>query len=130
MSRLDDEMREPLQPQLDAALKAALRREEPPAGFEARLMARLASQPRREAALARWFQLPLFRFPAMTRLAFAGVLCLMVLAGVQYEHERRERVEGEAAKAKLMQALRVTGTELQAVRAKVLESSGDGSETE
>ena len=130
MSRLDDEMREPLQPELDAALKAALRREEPPAGFEARLMERLASEPKREAALARWLRLPLFHLPVMTRLAFACVLCLMVVAGVRYGRERQERVEGEAAKAKLMQALRVTGTELQAVREKVLESSGDGSTAE
>jgi hypothetical protein len=49
----------------------------------------------------------------------------MVVAGVHYEHERQERIEGEAAKAKLMQALRVTGTQLQAVREKVLESAGD-----
>ncbi len=130
MSRLDDEMRDPLTDQLHVELKGALRREEPPAGFEARLMARLASEPKRDAAFARWFQLPLFRFPAMTRLAFAGVLCLMLVAGIRYQRERQERAEGEAAKAKLMQALRVTGTELQAVRAKVLESSGDGSAAE
>ncbi len=130
MSRLDDEMRDPLTDRLHAELKGALRREEPPAGFEARLLTRLASEPKREAALARWLQLPLFHFPVMTRLAFACVLCLMVVAGVRYGRERQERIEGEAAKAKLMQALRVTGTELQAVREKVLESSSDGSSAE
>ena len=117
MSRLDDE--------LNSELRKALSREEPPVGFEARLMARLASEPKRETGLARWFKLAMPRFPMMSRLAFASVLCLMVAAGVHYERERQERVEGEAAKAKLMQALRVTGTELQAVREKVMASSGD-----
>lgn len=113
MSRLDDE------------LKNALRREAPPEGFEARLMARLASEPKREMGLARWFKLPDLRMPLMTRLAFSAALCLMVVAGVRFERERQERVEGEAAKAKLMQALRVTGTQLQAVHEKVRESTAD-----
>lgn len=117
MSRLDDE--------LNSELRKALSREEPPVGFEARLMARLSSESKREAGLARWFQLAMPRFPMMSRLAFASVLCLMMVAGVHYERERQERIEGEAAKAKLMQALRVTGTQLQAVREKVMESSGD-----
>ena len=49
MSRLDDE--------LNSELRKALSREEPPVGFEARLMARLASEPKRETGLARWFKL-------------------------------------------------------------------------
>jgi negative regulator of sigma E activity len=117
MSRLDDELRD--------ELRQALRREEPPVGFEARLLARLSSEPKRETRLSRWFRFPELRFPMPTRLAFTAVLCLMVVAGVQYEREKHERIEGEAAKVKLMQALRVTGTQLQAVREKVMESSGD-----
>lgn len=113
MSRLDDELRN------------ALRREEPPAGFEARLMARLASEPKQATGFARWFRLPDMRLPLMTRMAFAAALCLVVVAGVHFERERQERVEGEAAKAKLMQALRVTGKQLQAVHEKVRESTGD-----
>lgn len=123
MSRLDDQLGD----QLNAELRKALCREEPPLGFEARLMARLSSESKRETGLARWFHLPLLRFPMMTRWAFMAVLCLMVVAGVQYERNRQERVEGEAAKVKLMQALRVTGTQLQAVREKVMESSADRS---
>jgi hypothetical protein len=110
MSRLDDE------------LKNALRREAPPAGFEARLMARLAAEPKRATGLARWFRLPDLRMPLMARLAFTAVLGLMVVAGVHYERERQERVDGEAAKEKLMQALRVTGTQLQSLHEKVMAS--------
>jgi negative regulator of sigma E activity len=121
MSRLDDQSPDPL----SAELKNALRREAPPLGFEARLMARLASESKRESGIARWFRLPVMRLPLMTRLAFTAVVCLMVVAGVQYERDRHERIEGEAAKVKLMQALRVTGTQLLAVREKVMESSGD-----
>jgi negative regulator of sigma E activity len=127
MSRFDDELPDPLQDRLNAELRNALRREEPPLGFEARLMARLSSESERETGLARWFKLPLLRFPMMTRLAFTAVVCLMVVAGVQYERERQERIDGEAAKAKLMQALRVTGTQLQAVRGRVMDSSGERS---
>jgi hypothetical protein len=113
MNRLDDELRN------------ALRREEPPTGFEARLMARVAAEPKRATGLARWFRLPDLHMPLMTRLAFTAALGLMVVAGVRYEHERQERIEGQAAKAKLMQALRITGTELQAVHEKVMETSGE-----
>lgn len=113
MSRLDDELRN------------ALRREVPPAGFEARLMARLASEPKQATGLARWFRLPEMRMPLMTQVAFAAALCLVVVAGVRFERDRQERAEGLAAKAKLMQALRVTGTQLQAVREKVRASTDD-----
>jgi negative regulator of sigma E activity len=107
---------------LDDRLKDALRREAPPAGFEARLMARIEAEPEPATGLARWFRLPQLRLPMMTRLAFAAVLCLMVVAGVRYEQVKQEREAGEAAKQKLMLALRVTGTQLQAVHEKVMSS--------
>jgi len=113
MSRLEDELRN------------ALRREEPPAGFEARLRARLAAEPRRTNWLARWFRLPAMHHTLAARLAFTAALGMLVVVGVRYEHERQERIQGEAAKAKLMQALRVTGTELQTVHEKVRELSAD-----
>jgi negative regulator of sigma E activity len=127
MSRLDNELPDRLPNQLTAELRNALRREEPPLGFEARLMARLSTQSKKETGLARWFKLPLFGFAMPTSLALTAVLCLMVVAGVQYQHERQERIEGEAAKEKLMQALRVTGAQLQAVRGRVMDSSGQRS---
>lgn len=109
----------------DNELRSAMRREEAPLGFEARLMARLAAEQRRESVLARWLKLPLLPLPTMSRWAFMAMLCLVVVAGVQYERDRQERIEGQAAKVKLMQALRVTGSQLQAVRERVLESSVD-----
>ena len=106
MSRLEDELR------------IALRREEPPAGFAARVLARASA----EAAagpetlgerLARWFTLP------SLRLAVAATLCLAVVVGVQQERAERERVQGEAAKKQLLIALQVTGSALHSVRGKV-----------
>jgi hypothetical protein len=88
-------------------------------------MARVAAEPKRATGLARWFRLPDLHMPLMTRLAFTAALVLMVVAGVRYERDRQERVEGQAAKAKLMQALRITGTQLQAVHEKVMETSGE-----
>jgi hypothetical protein len=126
MSRLDDKMPD----QLNDELRRALGREEPPMGFEARLMARLSFESRRETGFARWFRFPTLRLPLMTRLAFTAVICLVVVAGVQLERQRQQRIEGEAAKEKLMQALRVTGTELQSVREKVIESSASHSASE
>jgi len=106
MSRLDDE--------LSNELKKALRREEPPVGFEARLMARLSSESQREAGLVRWFKLALPRFPMMSRLAFASVLCLMMVAGVHYERERQERTlaERESALKEALDAKAVLLSEL------------------
>jgi negative regulator of sigma E activity len=127
MSRLDNSLPDPLADRFNAELRNALRREEPPLGFEARLMARLSSESKREAGFARWFRFPLLRVPLMTQLAFTAVVCLMVVAGVQYERERQERIEGQAAKVKLMQALRVTGTQLQALRGRVMYSSAERS---
>jgi negative regulator of sigma E activity len=127
MSRLDDGLPRQLPDRLDAELSNALRREEPPLGFEARLMARVSSESKCEAGFARWFRFPLLRVPLMTQLAFTAVVCLMVVAGVQYERERQERIEGQAAKVKLMQALRVTGTQLQALRGRVMDSSAERS---
>ena len=69
MSRLEDELRN------------ALRREEPPEGFAARVLARAAAtpEPRRARAwtrVTRWFRAPVF-----ARAAMAGALCLVVRAG-------------------------------------------------
>jgi hypothetical protein len=117
MSRLDD--------RLTDELRKVLRRQEPPTGFEERVLARVSLQSKRETGLAGWFRLPAMRLPLMARWAATAALCLVVAAGVHYENERQERIQGEAAKVKLMQALRVAGTELQAVREKVMESSGN-----
>jgi len=121
MNRLEDELRN------------ALRREQPPPGFAARVLARAAAEPRPETAWARaWGTLSgWFRAPAVARAAMAGALCLLVVFGVQYEQRQRlERIRGEAAKRQLLLALRVTGSSLRAVHDKVHELSAGYSDAQ
>lgn len=121
MNRFEDELRK------------ALRREEPPAGFSARVLARAASEPGPETAWARmrermtsWFRAPVF-----ARAAMAGALCLLVVLGVNYEQRQRiERVRGETAKRQLLLALRVTGSSLRAVHDKLRELSAGYSDAQ
>jgi len=81
--------------QLEQQLKVALGRREPPAGFEARVLAR-ASAKRPKLAFLRW--------------VVATASACAIAAGVWTDH--RERVAGEDAKARLELALKVTVSEL------------------
>jgi negative regulator of sigma E activity len=119
MSRLEDELRN------------ALRREEPPEGFAARVLARAAAAPEPRRARA-WTRLTgWFRAPVFARAAMAGALCLVVVLGVHYEQRQQlERVRGEAAKRQLLLALRVTGSSLRAVHDKVHELSAGYSDAQ
>ena len=97
---------------LDDELKAALRREGPPADFAARVLARIEA-PSPGLRWRRWIQ------PALLRWAMAAALIVVfVLGGFQYRRER-ERVAGERAKRQLVLALRITGAKLQLAQAKV-----------
>ena len=102
MSRLEDELRN------------AYRREQPPAGFEARLMARLGE--RRESL---WRRILGALSTPVWRVACAGALSLVVVAGLHYQQEQRERVRGEEAKRQLLVALHVTGDKLHSIHGKV-----------
>jgi hypothetical protein len=117
MSRLEDELRN------------ALRREEPPEGFAARVLARAAAAPEPRRAWTRltgWFCAPVF-----ARAAMAGAFCLLVVLGVHYEQRQQlERVRGEAAKRQLLLALRVTGSSLRAVHDKLHELSAGYSDAQ
>jgi hypothetical protein len=110
---------------MENALRRALRKEEPSAGFAERLMARAAAQDIRTPAttwysrLGEWFQVR--ALPARAAVAFA--LTVAIVAGVRYESVRRERLEGEAAKRQLLLALRVTGSTLHSVQSRVREAS-------
>jgi hypothetical protein len=95
--------------ELDDELRHVLRREPPPPGFAARVVWR-ASQRR---------QSPPRRF---TR--WLAALVAAIAGGLQYRQfvtARAERAAGEAAKAQVIQALRITAGKLQMVRAKVRE---------
>jgi hypothetical protein len=94
MKRLEDE------------LKNALRREEPSEGFTERV---LAATLRTKQSTWR----DIFAWPGM-RWAMAGAMCLMLtVAGMEYKQSLNEQARGIAAKAQLMQALRITADKLQ-----------------
>jgi hypothetical protein len=106
MSRLDDELRE------------AFRAEDPGPEFTARVLRAAAARKPKQS----WWRLPKLRW------AMAGALACLFLAagGVEYR-QRQVRLEGEAAKERLLLAMRIAGTKLNLAREKVQEvSTGRG----
>jgi UDP-N-acetylmuramyl pentapeptide synthase len=105
---------------VDDALKNALRRQAAPEGFTDQVLGRVAQQnstpklPRHDPWL-RFFTQPLVRWAALAAVAAAMIL------GVHVYDVHRERAEGEAAKQRLMLALRVAGSKLQLAKSKVNE---------
>jgi hypothetical protein len=104
---------------LEDAIKHALRRQEAPEDFTQRVIARVAAQnaapqPTRNSWLSLFTQ-PIIRWAALAAVAAAMIF------GVHIYQERRERAQGEAAKQRLMLALRVAGSKLQLAKAKVNE---------
>jgi anti-sigma-K factor RskA len=96
-------------------LKRAMARREPGEDFTRRVLDEIRRKPVREAE-DRWGW---WRAAATWRLA-AVVAALLVMSGSAiYERERAER--GEAAKEKLMTAVRIAGVKFQQVRRHVLE---------
>ena len=86
-------------------LAEALGRRQPSVGFEARVLAAAARQQER-----RWaWMLP--------RLRWAAALAMLAVAigTVEYRREAAERAAGEAAKARLELALRITGEKLRKI---------------
>jgi hypothetical protein len=113
MTRVEDE------------LKNALRRREPPQGFTHRVLARAAEIGSRQADHA-WRELWLKIFdqplaPAnVLRWATVTVLAAgLVVGGVHYRSVQRERTQGEAAKQRLLLALRIAGRKLQLAKTRV-----------
>lgn len=97
---------------LEDELKKAMRREEPPHGFTERVLAATS-----KAKPAPWDRL--FAWPGL-RWVLAGAMCLALMAaGLEYRQEQVEKARGEAAKAELMQALRITAYKLEFAQAKV-----------
>ena len=109
MSRLDDGLRE------------ALRRVDPGPDFTRAVLERAAAAQPKESW---WRRLVSGMRPPLVRWAAAGlVACALLATGFEYQHERRQRVEGEAAKQQLVLALRIAGAKLHGVQEKVLESA-------
>ena len=118
---------------LEEELRNALRRREPPPGFTRRVIARVEqeaearSQVKPEAVRRRapwnWFGRKVS--VSFGAVAAATAMLLIALSLVVWQQRRitQERREGEAARAELMEALRVTTSKLNHVRAKVRQAT-------
>jgi hypothetical protein len=113
---------------LEEELRNALRRQDAPPNFAERVLARVEEQSARAGLWQRLVHV--MQFPAL-RFATAAVLFMAILGGsMEYRHYRQEKRAGEAAKEQLMLALRITGTKLQYVQAKVNERGSQQFEAE
>ena len=107
---------------LENELRKALERREAPDGFAERVLAQLEPAPTpkpgwREALIS------LVRVPRLRWAAAAVVACLVLTFGaLHYRHVAQERVAGEAAKAQVMQALRIASSKLNVTLKKVQET--------
>jgi len=97
---------------LEKQLKSALSREEAPAWFEARVTnaanaVKLA--PKGQIRHPRW------------QWVFASVMVAAIAVSAGWEHHRmvEERIAGEAAKAKLELALKITGMKLAQIQQRI-----------
>ncbi len=97
-------------------LRDALKREDPPAGFTGRVMARI---PERGLGWGTLF-FSIFR-PQAIRWALAGIFTVAMIFTmvVHQRRELRERIEGEQARAQVMTALRIASVKLNTTRKKV-----------
>jgi uncharacterized membrane protein YdfJ with MMPL/SSD domain len=100
---------------LEEQLKQALARQDPPEDFHARVLARVEEQRVRSSrGMWRWWA----RWAHSWPLAPALAALLVLSAGAIYqEHQRVAR--GEAAKEKLLVAMRVAGAKLHEARDRV-----------
>lgn len=95
---------------LENQLRDALRREPPPDGFAARVLAKTEAAPIRV--------MPWWRRPATIALAAALILALMIPSEIS-DYRRRERQRGLQAKEQLINALAITRVQLQQAKARV-----------
>jgi len=89
-------------------LRGALERKEPSAGFAARVVASATRPPKS----ARWWN----RWQAF---GAAGIAASLFAGALSLDLDRRERQEGEAARAQLVQAMEITSNQLQRIQKKV-----------
>ncbi len=103
---------------LEKQLKRALEREEPPAGFAERTLARILAAPQRTERV--WWQQSwafLFAGRPAWRVALAGGLAAMMLLGAGFVYrQRQERQRAEEARSELLTALQIASSELNRVR--------------
>jgi len=89
----------------------ALARKPQPPTFEAKVFAAIATRQSRRGIFWRW------------AAEMAAVILIVSGFWMRYEHEVRERAAGEAAKARLQLALRVTVTQLSKIQKTVRNST-------
>src|SRR3974377_374614 len=107
-------------PNLEDALRNALRREDASGAFAANVLARVAQRDSVAQAEQRsWFAL--FSQPLIRWVAFAAVSIALIIGALYYRNLQRERAQGEAAKQQLMLALRIAGSKPQLAKEKVNE---------
>jgi len=109
---------------LEAALRAALERKNPPLGFAQRVEMRIAGQQRQQVRPRGWGWLRI-----ETQFALAAVLLLAFVLPVSWRlHHQAEVARGEAAKQQVMLALRITGTQLRSIqqRTQAIHIGGEG----
>jgi hypothetical protein len=108
---------------LEEQLKQAMARREPPADFTQRLLEQVQREERQTAESGSWAwfrRLPTFwSAPRAWRLAGVVAALLVISGSAMYEHDRA--VRGEAAKEKLLTAVRIAGMKLHQVHRQVLE---------
>lgn len=92
-------------------IRDAMARKEPSPGFEDRVLAAAGRTEERR----NWWQFP---FVGRVRWASAVVAGVMVITAVAWRHERavEERTAGEAAKARLELALKITSGKLSRIQ--------------
>ncbi len=100
----------------DEELKRALARVEPPEGFTERLAAKIGALPvqAKRSAMQSWW-----------RWAAVAAALLVMVGGAAFEREHQREVEGQAAKEKLLVAMRITGAKLQHAHQQILEVEGE-----
>jgi len=94
-------------------LKDAFQRQDPSADFESRV---LAAASREKQKPRRWLALWM---PGHLRWAAALAMSLVLVAVVVRQREVHERAAGEAAKARLELALKITSTKLKKIQDQV-----------
>jgi hypothetical protein len=104
---------------LEDALRNALQREDAPEAFAANVLARAAQKDSVASEKISWFRL--FSLPVVRWVSPVTISICLIAGGIYYRDLQRERAQGEAAKQRLMLALRIAGNKLQLAKTKVNE---------
>lgn len=110
-------MAEPMD-EFEKELRDGLQLRPAPPGFAGRVLGRVAE---RESRRHSW--IPLWRW------AVAAVLVVAMVVGGGVERNRRQRIEGQRARAQVLLALRIAGTTLHDVQRKMA-TNGDHPQSE